>query len=866
MDTILELILTALNNSLGIPGSAITICDFLKNHNKTHITETFTAIRKKSKEAYDSYCEYQEYRKSEIGTPAEAKILGYWESCLERNALPSVDDMVDSNTAAKEEAEIMLPYLLKAWMGVPDFVEWLHNILIQNKMEELSGTLLSLQQNLEGISAFTKGLMQQDINSIAFIISPDRIVDAKYSCTDLDIKRYYMVDNRFHTMFRVISAERDVPHVDACQKALEYVENRHPVIIAGNGGLGKTSLMMRTAIQWASSGRIAVWLSLSGKDIITEQKAEAFFHQLTASIPDGQRALLCIDNPYEGKDSFLSLQNKCPDTNKIQLIMAERANRLTSLTNAYEDALWSWFDDSQMLILQGLNQFGTTFELKGYTSCQFPETQKRRQKILEKCTQPFVREGIIKAKDKLHTVQMILRQYSKPTVSLVELIYRTLFELKKNASKPGNIKLDWDEWEDFIEGEFGKGETYTKKELYGVIAALKLFHAPISIELFSQYFKLSVRKLQILLDDQLMSQHIEPVNFQYDTLQPKHDVIAELFFLFHNNKVSINFLMLQLLQYMNENEIEFLLKKMVNKQEFKKGIKYHVGQIQYGDYLNVIYTRMQNHNCNLSEDGRAHLCLGYLWSRFQQSTTEHQLPINDILNEIAPEINDSKLMASLYTEWGIWARTSGNDMLAEEKLKKVIENRPEDFIARTELGKLFANQKEHQNEAKKLFQEAIRINPRHIQSRTELGKLYAKQGHKKEAERILREAIKIDSTNLHPLTELGKLLAEQGHDTDAEHYFRKVIKIAPEDIVSRTELGRLLSKKPGRENEAEKNLLKVIQLDKKDIHARTLLAQLYENTNRPLEATTLYRKVLQYKPEDRYAKNGLERLKKYIKQ
>ncbi len=227
MDTILELILNALNHSLGIPGSAITICDFLKNHNKTHITETFTAIRKKSKEAYDSYCEYRKYRKSEIGTPTEEKILGYWESCLERNALPSVDDMVNSDTAAKEEAEIMLPYLLKSWMGVPDFVEWLHGILAQNQMKELSETLLSLQQNLEGISAFTKELMQQDISSIAFVISPDRIVDAKCSCTDSDIKRYYMVDNRFQTMFRVISAGHDVPHTEAYQKALESVESRY---------------------------------------------------------------------------------------------------------------------------------------------------------------------------------------------------------------------------------------------------------------------------------------------------------------------------------------------------------------------------------------------------------------------------------------------------------------------------------------------------------------------------------------------------------------------------------------------------------------------------------------------------------------
>lgn len=866
MDTILGQILCDLNTAFGLAGSAITIYDHFKNHNKTHITETFAAIRRKSKEAYDSYCEYREYRKSEIGTPSEEKILGYWESCLKRNIPPSVTDMVSTDTASKEEAEIMLAYLLEAWMGVPDFAEWLNGILTQHQTKQLAQALLSLQQNLKGISDFTEESRQRDISSIASVISPDRIVDAKCSCTDLDIKHYYMVDNRFHTMFRVICAGRDVPHEEAYQKALESVETRHPLIIAGNGGLGKTSLMMRTAVQWASSGRLAVWLSLSSKNTITEQEADIFFHKLTASIPDGERALLCIDNPYEGKDSLCSLQSKCPNTDKIQLVMAERANHLSLLTELYQDALLFWFDDAQMLILQGLNQFAPTFKLKDYVSFQFPETQKRRQKILEKCIQPFVREGIVKGKDKLHTVQVISRQYNRPTVSLVELIYRTLFELKKIASKPQSIKLDWEEWEDFIESEFGKGESYTKGELYGVIATLKIFNIPISISLFCKYFHFNEWTLRNHLNMRLMLQHIEPVIFQNDTLQPKHDVIAELFFLFHAKKYSVNSLMLQLLQYMDENEIEALLKKMVDKHEFQYGKKFHAEKIQYKDYLDIIYARMQKHNCNLSETGRAYLCLGYLWSRFQNGTPESNTLINNILNEIAPEIDGTSLMAKLYTEWSIFVRISGNEALAEEYLKRVIAEKPNDFIARTELGKLYTNQKDKQNEAKKLFWEAIQINPRHIQSRTELGKLLANQGFKKEAEMILREAINISSTNLHPLTELGKLLADQGCDAEAEHFLRRVIKISPDDIVSRTELGRLLSKRPGHEREAEKILLKVIQLDKKDIYARTLLAQLYEASNRKPEAAALYQKVQQLKPGDRYAKNGLMRLKKYTKE
>ena len=103
---------------------------------------------------------------------------------------------------------------------------------------------------------------------------------------------------------------------------------------------------------------------------------------------------------------------------------------------------------------------------------------------------------------------------------------------------------------------------------------------------------------------------------------------------------------------MDKNEIEALLANMVIKKEFEKGIKYHVGRIQYKDYMDKIYNRVLSQDWNLSKTGRANLCLGYLWSRFQQNTSEFNASLNQILNEIAPKIDPT--MVKLYTEWGIW--------------------------------------------------------------------------------------------------------------------------------------------------------------------------------------------------------------------
>ena len=58
--------------------------------------------------------------------------------------------------------------------------------------------------------------------------------------------------------------------------------------------------------------------------------------------------------------------------------------------------------------------------------------------------------------------------------------------------------------------------------------------------------------------------------------------------------------MLCLLQSMDENDIEAFLGKIINKDDFKKEKKNNFAQIQYVDYLNAIYDRMQNHTFNVS--------------------------------------------------------------------------------------------------------------------------------------------------------------------------------------------------------------------------------------------------------------------------
>ena len=141
--------LSTLNTPIGFGGSLITIFDHFRNKNSSHIEETLDAIQEKSSVAYARYCEHRKLREEDLGIPLEEDILGYWKTCLQRNVLPSASDMVTSQIADKEEAEIIISYLMEQWMTIPDFSAWIHDILIQNHLEIASERLSDLPQILE---------------------------------------------------------------------------------------------------------------------------------------------------------------------------------------------------------------------------------------------------------------------------------------------------------------------------------------------------------------------------------------------------------------------------------------------------------------------------------------------------------------------------------------------------------------------------------------------------------------------------------------------------------------------------------------------------------------------------------------------
>ena len=99
-------------------------------------------------------------------------------------------------------------------------------------------------------------------------------------------------------MLRVLSADKGIARESAEREIAELLQ-RGPVLITGNGGMGKTALMLREAILWARSGGVAVWLKLDEmeQDILDSGKARACMDSLYQWAEEGERVLVCLEAP-----------------------------------------------------------------------------------------------------------------------------------------------------------------------------------------------------------------------------------------------------------------------------------------------------------------------------------------------------------------------------------------------------------------------------------------------------------------------------------------------------------------------------------------------------------------------------------------
>ena len=682
---------------------------------------------------------------------------------------------------------------------------------------ETAKTMLTLRQQVEA----------WELGGAAELLDAEAVqTAAKEFEADKDgrnLRAFYRVNDSYGVMLRVLAAGEGIPRKNDEAKITELLE-RGPVLITGNGGMGKTTLMLMTAIRWANAGGVAVWLNLRDMGRIPDDKARACMETLRLWAEQGRRVLLCMDSPGWGRDALSTLRAAWMNENLwagrktdaggfVQLLMAERDFRLRSLTGKEKGFLLTWFDRAGVVELRHpRDRRRASFQMGNeYPPEILAEEPNFRKKLLVQTAKSYIQSGTFSSKDGQRLsaeLDAVIADYDGPNVSIVELIYRALFALQGIAKRAEKVVLDWEEWGRTLRSKFQLADGEDDFELYGGIAAFGLFGQSMPLALFCRRFDLPPQKLTNLLRDWHISKRagsVEPVIYEpsgllgerrgnWGVLQPKHEAVAELFFLFRDDEdyedSDFDRLLAEYLDIMSEPEIEALFHELSERDVMKQLKRRDIVRVHYRELVKVVYERIRKGELGLSEPGRLDLCLTLIWSNDGARMTAWDAEAHEILEDIAPELERSHTLSVLYTAWGQWLSGNRKDTEAVDKFRKAIAIDPKNLHPHTELGKLLARQGKD-DEAEKLFREALELAPKDIPSRTELGKLLARQGKDDEAEKLFREAAKIDPKNIPPRQELGRLLERAGRAQEAEAWYNEILTIKPTDKIARDSSKRL---------------------------------------------------------------------------
>jgi tetratricopeptide (TPR) repeat protein len=189
---------------------------------------------------------------------------------------------------------------------------------------------------------------------------------------------------------------------------------------------------------------------------------------------------------------------------------------------------------------------------------------------------------------------------------------------------------------------------------------------------------------------------------------------------------------------------------------------------------------------------------------------------------------------------------------------------PHDESSRVELARLLIRRGvDRWDEAECWLREVAEFSPKH--ARVELARLLIRRGEDRwdEAERWLREVAEFSPKHEPSRVELARLLMWRGaeHWDEAERWLREAVERNPDREHSRVELARLLIQRgEGRWDEAERWLREVADSNPTNGPSHRVLATLWIKQGKRTEAIELLEKFLARNPQDRIARDLLEKL------
>ncbi|MGP1595078.1 MAG: tetratricopeptide repeat protein [Treponema sp.] len=165
---------------------------------------------------------------------------------------------------------------------------------------------------------------------------------------------------------------------------------------------------------------------------------------------------------------------------------------------------------------------------------------------------------------------------------------------------------------------------------------------------------------------------------------------------------------------------------------------------------------------------------------------------------------------------------------------------------------LALDKNKNSGEAEKIYLQAISADSKYVKPRINLGRKYLESGKLKEAEEHLKAAYALESSNFEVNINLGKLYGLKNQYGQSIEYYSNAIKRMPKDIEARQNLAAAYLSAGLKEN-ARDTYKAIINLDKQSWDSYYELGKVYISLNSTADAKVILEKLLQQKPNYRYA-------------
>ena len=591
-------------------------------------------------------------------------------------------------------------------------------------------------------------------------------------------KKFYFIDDSYKTIFDVVCNDIEIKNQGLLYKLDNTISglNRSAYWLLGNGGEGKSTTLVRLAVQSVLKDRSSFYIDFENSSLKEDSVLDMilFIQKNTVG-----KAYIFIDNP-DIKVDVLKVFFKEIEKSSLDfiLVLAERKNRYDYLKYNDKSAIYLNHQiENENFILLTISK-----DIKR-------EVYKRFYSLLGK-------------KD-TKIEEIINTTIDQKGLAFVNATYKILYELSKEDKEFISYKFDWIEYEDIAKDNFN-----SLRDSYKYIALFYYFRIKmpfsfleniyqdneLDLKNFTKYFsntnKDETDKEPIVFDTVKINA-FKKIYY----MRAKHEIIAELFF--------------DDIGFSQEDFTELfinILKVFDGKDK------------EQSSALLQLFGNKRIHN----DKNRRY--------KIDFSFIDDLIDDNNLIEQFK---ENSNLFGSIYLT-RFWELLKSDENKAIEFLKNGLKIIPNNLHFRTELAKVYQQNKEYKK-AENVLLECIKLSPKDLNSRTELAKVYQQNREYKKAENVLLECIKLSPKDLNSRTELAKVYQQNREYKKAENVLLECIKLSPKDLNSRTELAKVYQSQK-KYDEAEKVLLELLDKDKNNLQARTELAKVYQTQKKYDEA------------------------------